>query len=102
LILIDERFDFARLVSPLEYRYCHDNGRPAIHPEVLIRALLISSLYDVTSSRRMCSAISENIAFRWFGRAGGAGARRERGFTLKDVGTCDAENDPVAGWRIVS
>ena len=66
LIQIDEEFDFANLVKPLEDYYCRDNGRPAIHPEVLVRALLISSLYNVTSFRRLCSAISENIAFRWF------------------------------------
>ena len=66
LIRIDERFDFPMLVEPLEDYYCRDNGRPAIHPEVLVRALLISSLYNITSFRRLCSAISENIAFRWF------------------------------------
>ena len=66
LIQIDERFDFPRLAEPLEDYYCRDNVRPAIHPEVLLRALLISSLYNITSFRRLCSAISENIAFRWF------------------------------------
>ncbi len=66
MIQIDERFDFARLIEPLEDYYCRDNGRPAIHPEVLVRALLISSLYNITSFRRLCSAISEDIAFRWF------------------------------------
>ena len=59
-------FDFAKLVKPLEGDYCPDNGRPAIHPEVLVRALLISALYNITSFRRLCLAISENIAFRWF------------------------------------
>ena len=44
LIEIDEQFDFARLVAPIEGRYCPDNGRPAIHPEVMVRALLICSL----------------------------------------------------------
>ena len=66
LIQIDELFDFPKLVEPLEDYYCRDNGRPAIHPEVLVRALLISSLYNITSFRRLCSTISENIAFRWF------------------------------------
>ena len=66
LIQIDEQFDFARLVEPLEDYYCLDNGRPAVHPEVLVRALLISSLYNVSSFRRLCAAISENLAFRWF------------------------------------
>ena len=39
---------------------------PRFHPEVLVRALLISSLYNVSSFRRLCAAISENLAFRWF------------------------------------
>jgi transposase len=66
LIQIDEKFDFAKLVEPLESNYCPDNGRPAVHPEVLVRALLVSALYNITSFRRLCLAISENIAFRWF------------------------------------
>ena len=66
LIQIDERLDFAKLVEPLEERYCPDFGRPAIHPEVIVRALLICSLYDIASFRRLCPAISENLAYRWF------------------------------------
>ena len=61
LIQIDEEFDFQKLVELLEDYYCRDNGRPAIHPEVLVRALLISALYNITSFRRLCSAISENM-----------------------------------------
>ena len=66
LIQIDEKVDFAKLVEPLEGNYSIDNGRPAIHPEVMVRAMLISALYNITSFRRLCLAISENIAFRWF------------------------------------
>ena len=66
LIQIDEQLDFAKLVAPLEHRYCPDFGRPAIHPETMVRALLICSLYNIASFRRLCSAISENIAYRWF------------------------------------
>lgn len=66
LIKIDEEFDFEALVKPLEGLYCPDNGRPAIHPEVIVRALLISALYNITSFRQLCHAISENLAFRWF------------------------------------
>lgn len=39
----DEQVDFAKLVEPLEDYYCRANGRPVIHPEVLVRGLLISS-----------------------------------------------------------
>ena len=66
LIRIDEAFDFAELVAPLEEKYSRDSGRPAVHPEVMIRALLISSLYDITSYRRLVHATPKNIAFRWF------------------------------------
>ena len=66
LIQIDEQLDFAKLVEPLDERYCIDFGRPAIHPEVMVRALLVCSLYNIASFRRLCSAISENIAYRWF------------------------------------
>lgn len=58
--------DFAKLVEPLGECYCPDFGKPTIHPEVMVRALLICSLYNIASFRRLCSAISENIAYRWF------------------------------------
>ena len=54
---IDEQLDFAKLVAPLEEYYCPDFGRPAIHPEVMVRALLICSLYNIASFRRLCLAI---------------------------------------------
>ena len=49
LLQIDAQFNFAELVAPLEANYCPDNGRPAVYPEVLVRALLISALYNITS-----------------------------------------------------
>ena len=50
----------------MEQRYCPDFGRPAIHPEAMLRALFICSIYNIASFRRLCSAISEKIAYRWF------------------------------------
>ena len=66
---IDERLDFAKLVAPLDEYYCADSGQPANHA-VMFRALLICSLYNcslynIASFRRLCSAISENLAYRW-------------------------------------
>ncbi len=66
LIQIDEQLDFTKLVAPLEQRYCLDFGRPAVHPETMVRALLICSLYNIAAFRRLCSAISGDIAYRWF------------------------------------
>ena len=65
LIRIDGQLDFAKLVEPLEGCYCPDFGRPATHPEVMVKALLICSLYNIASFRRLCLAISKNIARRW-------------------------------------
>ena len=48
----------------MEERYCPDFGTPAIHPEVMVRALLVCSLYNIASFRRLCLAISKNIAYR--------------------------------------
>ena len=51
LIWLDEQLDFAKIIAPLQERYCPDFGRPAIHPEVMARALLVCSLYNITSFR---------------------------------------------------
>ena len=32
----------------------------------MVRTLLVCSLYNIASFRRLCSAISENLAYRWF------------------------------------
>ena len=64
LIQIGKHLDFAQLTAPLEEAYCPDFDRPAVHPEVLARALLIRSLYNIASFLRFCSGISENLAYR--------------------------------------
>ena len=46
LIQIYEQLDFAKLVAPLEGRYCPGSGRHAFHPKVIVRALLICSIYN--------------------------------------------------------
>ena len=65
LMLVDEQIEplitgcsLGRLLLP--------RFRTEIHPEVVIRALLICSLYNVSSFRRLCSAISGNFTHRWF------------------------------------
>ena len=66
LIRIDERLDFAKLVAPLAKTatVLTSGGQRSIHPEVMVRALLICSLYNIASLRRLCSAITENTAYR--------------------------------------
>ena len=47
LIQIDRQFDFAKPVVPLKDHYGPDNGRLAIHPEVMVSKLPICSRYDI-------------------------------------------------------
>jgi len=66
LLKIDELFDFSYVVDLVKPYYCPDNGRAAIHPEVLLRALLIGCIHNVASFRQLCLRIQENLAYRWF------------------------------------
>lgn len=66
LLKIDANFDFAALTEFLLEKYKADVGRPAVHPEVLIRALVLSAIYDVPSYRQLVERIAENLAWRWF------------------------------------
>ncbi|MCL6451437.1 MAG: transposase, partial [Acetobacteraceae bacterium] len=52
--------------EPLHEAYVPDQGRPAIPPETLVRALVLGYLYRIPSFRKLCTAIQENLAFRWF------------------------------------
>jgi transposase len=66
LVQIDTAFDFAALAADLGALYHQRIGRPAIHPEIVLRALLLSTIYQLPSNRQLCERISENLAWRWF------------------------------------
>ena len=66
LLQVDETVDFKALVRPFAETYCPDNGRPGVHPEILVRALVLGRLYGVPSFRRLCAEISVNLAYRYF------------------------------------
>jgi len=66
LLKIDELFDFSYVVELVQPFYCADNGRAAIHPEILLRALLIGCIHNISSFRQLCLRIQENLTYRWF------------------------------------
>jgi transposase len=51
------------LVAPL---YSPDNGRPALDPALMFKALFIGYLFGVRSERRLVEEIAVNVAYRWF------------------------------------
>ena len=63
---IDRHFDVAALAADLEAFYHPHLGRPGVHPEVVLRALLLAALYQVPGRRELCARIAENLAWRWF------------------------------------
>ena len=59
LMKIDKFLDFSFIRELTQGRYCKDNGRPSIDPEVFFRM-------QIKSDRQLCEQIHLNIAFRWF------------------------------------
>jgi transposase len=66
LLHLDSTCDFAALAADLEAFYHPRLGRPGIHPEVVLRALLLAAIYEVPGRRALCARIAENLAWRWF------------------------------------
>lgn len=51
------------LTAPL---YSQSQGRPSIDPEIFIRMVLLSYLYNIDSDRQLCEEVGYNLAYRWF------------------------------------
>lgn len=47
-------------------RYCQDNGRPSIDPEVIIRLFLIQAMEGIVHVRELMRQVQVNLAYRWF------------------------------------
>jgi transposase len=63
---IDRYIDFSFIDELVKDLYCHDNGRPAIDPKILIKTLLIGYLYGIRSERQIIREVQVNAAYRWF------------------------------------
>ena len=69
LRLVDRYVDFSFVRERLKDSYS-STGRPSIDPEVLLRLLLVSYLYGITSERRLLEEVRMHLAYRWFTRLG--------------------------------
>jgi transposase len=47
-------------------RYCQDNGRPSIDPEVVIRLFVLQAFEGISSVRELMRQVHLNLAYRWF------------------------------------
>lgn len=66
---IDRFVDLGELRRQLAPFYS-DTGRPSIHPELMIRMLIIGYCFGIRSERRLCDEVHLNLAYRWFCRLG--------------------------------
>lgn len=63
---IDAIVDFSFIRDEVRHLYCDDNGRPALDPVVLFKALFIGYLFGIRSERQLVRELQVNVAYRWF------------------------------------
>ncbi len=66
---LDDVLDLSWLRAALTPFYSH-TGRPSVDPELMIRMMVIGYCYSIRSDRRLCQAITLDLAYRWFCRLG--------------------------------
>lgn len=63
---IDAVIDFSFIHDRVAGLYCADNGRPALDPTLMFKALFIGYLFGIRSERQLVREITVNVAYRWF------------------------------------
>lgn len=63
---IDAVIDFGFIHDRVAGLYCADNGRPALDPTLMFKALFLGYLFGVRSERQLVREIEVNVAYRWF------------------------------------
>lgn len=63
---LDRVLDLRFVHEAVRDRYCQDNGRPSLDPEVAIRLFLIQALKGIASVRELMREVQVNLAYRWF------------------------------------
>src|SRR5215813_10925845 len=66
LVRIDRVLDLSWLREEVADRYCADDGRPGIDPQVAVRLMLAGLLTGIVHDRRLMRDAQVNIAIRWF------------------------------------
>ncbi len=45
-------------------RYCSPTDRPSIDPELMLRMLIVGTVFAIRSGRQLCSELQLNMAYR--------------------------------------
>ena len=63
---LNKVLDLRFVHEALRDRYCQNNGRPSIDPEVVIRLFLIQAIEGIVHVRELMRQVQVNLAYRWF------------------------------------
>lgn len=63
---INEIVDLSFIRNLTKNKYCSDNGRPSIDPELFFRLMIIKYTYGIESERRLCEDTHSHMGYRWF------------------------------------
>ncbi len=63
---LDKVLDLGFVHDAVRDRYCPDNGRPSIDPEVVLRLFLLQATEGIRSVRELMREVQVNLAYRWF------------------------------------
>ena len=66
LYKLNQILDLKFVHKAVRDRYCQDNGRPSIDPEVIIRLFLIQAMNGIPHVRELMRQVQVNLAYRWF------------------------------------
>ena len=63
---LDRVVDLSFVHEAVRDRYCQDNGRPSVDPEVVIRLFLLQAIEGIASVRKLMQRVHVDLAYRWF------------------------------------
>ncbi|MBN2257591.1 MAG: transposase [Anaerolineaceae bacterium] len=63
---LDRVLDLRFVHEAVRDRYCQDNGRPSVDPEVIFRLFLLQALEGIPHVRDLMRQVQVNLAYRWF------------------------------------
>jgi transposase len=58
--------DLSFIHEAVRERYCQDNGRPSIDPEVIIRLFLLQAIEGISHVRELIRQVQLHLGYRWF------------------------------------
>lgn len=63
---LDRVLDLSFVHDAVVDKYCQDNGRPSIDPEVVVRLFLLQAIEGILSIRKLMQRVHVDLAYRWF------------------------------------